>query len=90
MLKLLTTRPMRVNLFASGSKKPFSSLSSVIVLNFKILKIFPLRPGLSWVKNTPAPLLAKCKHIDTKRRGIARTTNAENENTKSKMRLKNK
>ena len=48
---------------ASGNKLPSASRSSVIVLNFRALKIFSFFPGRFWVKKTPAPLFAKCNKI---------------------------
>ena len=57
--------PVFVSRWASGNKFPFSSLSSVIVLNFITLKSLPFFPGLVCVKTTSAPLLATASKTAT-------------------------
>ena len=82
-----TNRPTFVKRCASGSRFPSVSRSSVIVLNLITLNIIPSLPGLSCVKNTPAPLLAKCNHIVTTNNIGLIQINAMSDIQKSKKRL---
>ena len=73
MDKERTIRPTFVRRASSGNRLPSASRSSVIVLNLMALKMRASLPVLFWVKNTPAPLLAKCrKMMRSKRMGQMR------------------
>lgn len=83
-----TSFPTFVSRWASGRSLPSASRSSVMVLNFTTLKIFPFLPGRSCVKKAPAPLLAKWSHAVTAARGIDKTRRALPDATMSIVRLK--
>ena len=83
-----TNRPTLVNRSASGNNLPSPSRSSVIDLNLITLNSFPSFPGRSCVKNTPAPLLAKCNHTAITANTGHITNNTHDTMTKSSKRLK--
>ena len=98
MLVERTNLPTVVRRCASGSSLPFSSRSSVMVLNLMTLKILPSLPGRSWKKKslpqTPPsregfPFLSAIKsQIDiTNRMGLMQIS-AMSEIQKSRNRLK--
>ena len=88
ILVLLTNLPTLVSRFASDNNLPFSSRSSVIVLNLITLNILTFLPGLSWKKNAPAPLFAKCSQmVTTNKIGLIQIRTIS-EIQKSKRRLK--
>lgn len=89
MLVERTNLPTLVNLCSSGRRLPSLSRSSVMVLNLITRKIFPLRPGRSWVKKAPAPLLAKCNQRVIRSSIGQMTANTQKTRMKSISLLKN-
>jgi hypothetical protein len=86
-LVLLRNLPKLVSRTLSGNSSPFSSLSSVIVLNLYIVKIFSLSPGLCCLKITGLPNLILTSKAITMNIGL-RTIIAIKDRRKSRGLLK--
>ena len=73
---------------SSGNRLPSSSRSSLIVLNFIILKILASFPGRSCKKKAPAPLFARFKNSHTSNKNQLISNNTTPDTTISINRLK--
>ena len=87
MESFLMMLPILVILWLSGRRTPYSSRSSVIVLNFMMKKAFSSFPGRSWKKKGFPRLTNHNRIVESRSTGDA-STSMNREAVKSKKRLK--